>query len=267
MFIPVTLHRAPGRRRAHGAVRRLPDGLTRISASWALKSVAAIGVVGGAAAALALPVGAEPGAAALTLPQASSAAVEGRAEALVASRSQARAAQAPAPAVSAPTDLAPEAPEQVGVAGVKAVAKPKPKPKPKPVVTKESTSSSSSSSSSDTSPVRVSGVSAKCSGLGLTSRAAVLCTAVQKKFGLSSIGGYRPNAGEHSTGQAIDFMIGSSSQGDAIAAFVQANVGTYNVKYLIWQQRYWAPGEGWSTMEDRGSPTANHMDHVHVTVN
>ena len=29
---------------------------------------------------------------------------------------------------------------------------------------------------------------------------------VQKNFGVSSIGGYRPNAGEHSSGEAIDFM-------------------------------------------------------------
>ncbi|MBR7742003.1 hypothetical protein KC207_01685 [Phycicoccus sp. BSK3Z-2] len=62
-------------------------------------------------------------------------------------------------------------------------------------------------------------------------------------------------------------MIGSSGQGDAIAAYVQQHVGEFNVKYLIWAQRYWAPGEGWSSMEDRGSPTANHYDHVHVTTN
>ncbi len=257
----MTRHRAPGRRRAHGAVRRLPDGFSRLSASWAAKSVASLGVVGGAAAALALPVGAAPGATALSLPQATTSAVEGRAAGLTASRSASRAAQAPAPAVSAPADAAPAAPEQVGVSGVKAVAKPKPKPAPKPA-------STGSSSSSDTTPVSGGGVSAKCGGLGLTNRAAVLCSAVQRKYGLSNIGGYRPNAGEHSTGQAIDFMTGgSSSTGDAVAAFVQANYGSYGVKYIIWKQRYWAPGEGWSTMEDRGSPTANHMDHVHVTVN
>jgi hypothetical protein len=260
----VSRHRAPGRRRAPGAVRRLPDGFSRLSASWAVKSVASLGVVGGAAAALALPVGAEPGTAALSLPQATTSAVEGRAASLAASRSTSRAAQAPAPAVSAPAGAAPAAPEQVGVFGLKAVAKPKPKPEPAPQ--RSSSSASSSSSSSDTSPVSGSGISAKCSGLGLTQRAAILCSAVQRKFGLSSIGGYRPNAGEHSTGQAVDFMT-SGSQGDAIAAFVQANAGTYNVKYLIWEQRYWAPGEGWSMMEDRGSPTANHYDHVHVTVN
>ena len=109
-------------------------------------------------------------------------------------------------------------------------------------------------------------VSSKCGSIGLDSNAARLCTVVQKTFGVSSIGGYRPNAGEHSTGEAIDFMISSRGQGDAIAAFVQANVGAYDVKYVIWRQRYWAPGKSWRMMEDRGSITANHYDHVHVSV-
>ena len=262
----MTRHRSPGRRRAPGAVRRLPDGFSRLGATWALKSVATVGVVGGAAAALALPVGASP--AELSLPAPATTAVDARGEVQGASRSAARGA-APAPAVSAPADAAPVAPESVGVAGVKAVAKPKPKPKPKPTPTPEpasTTEQGSSSSSARKVNVSAGGISSKCSGLGLNTNAARLCTAVQSQFGLSSIGGYRPNAGEHSTGQAVDFMV-SGSTGDAIAAFVQANVGTYNVSYLIWEQRYWAPGEGWSTMEDRGSATANHYDHVHVTVN
>ena len=77
----------------------------------------------------------------------------------------------------------------------------------------------------------------------------------------------RPNAGEHSTGQAVDFMITSRSQGDAIAAFVQNHVSEFDVQYIIWRQRYWTPGSSWELMEDRGSITANHYDHVHVTVN
>ncbi len=208
-------------------------------------------------------MGADPGAAALSLPTTTSASLEGRAS-QVASRSASRAAQVPAPAVSAPADAAPAAPDQVGVAGVKAVAKPK--PKPKPTVEKESSSSSSSSSSNAGVKVSGVGISGRCSGIGLVSTAARLCTAVHANFNPSSIGGYRAGAGEHGTGHAVDIMV-TGSQGDDIAAFVQANVGTFNVKYLIWQQRYWAPGEGWSTMEDRGSPTQNHMDHVHVTVN
>ena len=39
------------------------------------------------------------------------------------------------------------------------------------------------------------------------------------------------------------------------------------MQYVIWEQRYWEPGSSWELMEDRGSITANHYDHVHVTVN
>ena len=233
-----------------------------------MKSAATLAVVGGAAAALALPVGASPAALALPVP-ASTTSVGERVDTQAASRSTARSAVA-APAVSAPTDAAPVAPEPVGVTGVKAVAKPKPKPKPTPKPESASASASASSGGSSRSAgVKVSGgsISGRCSGIGLVSNAARLCTSVHDRFDPSSIGGFRAGAGEHGTGHAVDIMITSSSQGDAIAAFVQANVGTFNVKYLIWQQRYWAPGEGWSMMEDRGSATANHYDHVHVTVN
>ena len=252
-------HRSPGRRRAPGAVRRLPDGFSRLGATWALKSVASLGVVGGAAVALALPVDASP--AALNLPVAPTTAVGDRVEVQAASRSDARTAAVATPAVSAPADAAPAAPEAVGVAGVKAVAKPKPKRQPEPAKTDSSSSASSSARSYSTT------ISGACGNIGLTTNAARLCSAVRSAFGPPSIGGYRPNAGEHSTGRAVDIMISSQSQGDAIAAFVQSHVSEFNVEYVIWRQRYWVPGGSWDMMEDRGSATANHYDHVHVTVN
>jgi hypothetical protein len=260
----VSRHRNPGRRRAPGAVRRLPDGFTRLGATWATKSIAAIGVLGGAAVALALPVDASPAALTLATPVATSSV--GRTDGLAASRASVRSA-APAlalPAVSAPEGAAPLAPEQVGVAGVKAVAKPKPKPKPKPVA--KATSSGSDSAEAPSSSYSTS-ISGQCGSIGLNNDAARLCSAVDSIFHLGSIGGYRANAGEHSTGQAVDFMISSRSQGDSIAAWVQSHVGEFNVQYVIWRQRYWEPGSSWDPMEDRGSPTANHYDHVHVTVN
>ena len=215
-----------------------------------------MGVVGGAAVALALPVDASP--AALALPVAATTATQPRVDALTASRSAGRVAARPA--VSAPADAAPIAPEAVGVSGVKAVAKPKPKPKPSATADAKSSTASSSARSYSTS------ITAKCSSIGLNRDAARLCSAVQSAFGLTNIGGYRPNAGEHSTGQAVDFMISSQSQGDAIAAFVQNHVSEFNVQYIIWRQRYWEPGSSWDPMEDRGSITQNHYDHVHVTV-
>lgn len=250
-------HRNPGRRRAPGAVRRLPDGFPRLGATWAVKSVATVGVLGGAALALALPVDASPAALTLAEPAASTAAQ--RADGLAASRSVERPA-APSPAVAAPEGSAPIAREQVGVSGVKAVAKPTPKP------AAARAAGSGTAAAAPSGPYSTS-ISGRCGGIGLIPTAARLCSAVDSVFHLGSIGGYRANAGEHSTGQAVDFMISSSSQGDAIAAWVQSHVGEFNVKYIIWQQRYWEPGSSWRLMEDRGSPTANHMDHVHVTVN
>ncbi len=260
-------HRNPGRRRAPGAVRRLPDGLPRLSAAWALKTIATVGVLGGAAVALTLPVDAGP-AAALTLAGPAATSSVARADALAASRSSVRSA-APAtaiPAVSAPQGAAPFAPEPVGVSGVQAVAKPKPKPKPKPVAKAKATGSGGDSVGAPSASYSTS-ISGKCGSIGLNSGAARLCSAVDSVFHLNSIGGYRANAGEHSTGQAVDLMISGRSQGDAVAAWVQAHAGEFNVKYVIWRQRYWEPGSSWDPMEDRGSPTANHMDHVHVTVN
>ena len=207
--------------------------------------------------ALALPVDASP--AALTLPVAATTDEGARTDELAASRATDRA-EAPTPAVSAPANAAPIVPEEVGVSGVTAVAKPKPKPTPKPAAPTTSRSGSAGVTFSTN-------VSGNCGQIGLIPDAVRLCSAVNSAFHPPTIGGYRANAGEHSTGQAVDFMISSKSQGDAIAAFVQSHVSQFDVKYIIWRQRYWEPGASWDPMEDRGSITANHYDHVHVTVN
>jgi hypothetical protein len=86
---------------------------------------------------------------------------------------------------------------------------------------------------------------------------------------ITSYGGYDAH-GEHSSGRAIDIMTSDSGLGDAIAAFLQAHAAEFNLYDIIWQQRIWTPeraSEGWRPMEDRGSATANHFDHVHVSVN
>lgn len=75
--------------------------------------------------------------------------------------------------------------------------------------------------------------------------------------------------GEHATGQAVDIMLGSNvGSGDAIAAFAMKHASELGVSQVIYRQRIWTvqrAGDGWRPMSDRGSPTANHMDHVHVT--
>ena len=88
--------------------------------------------------------------------------------------------------------------------------------------------------------------------------------------GVSSYGGLRPgDGGDHGSGRALDIMV-STDLGNEIAAYLQAHAGELGVAQLIWRQRIWTterPGDGWRWMEDRGSATANHYDHVHVSVN
>ena len=104
---------------------------------------------------------------------------------------------------------------------------------------------------------------------GLTSSAVLLFRAVCGAFPeLTTYGGYSAH-GEHADGRAIDFMISDSGTGQAVADFVQANASALHVRDIIWQQHIWTPEQasaGWRYMSDRGSPTANHMDHVHVAV-
>ncbi|GGL31012.1 hypothetical protein [Nocardia jinanensis] len=88
---------------------------------------------------------------------------------------------------------------------------------------------------------------------------------IDKTFGIAEIGGANGRYdGEHGAGLALDFMTSDPARGDAIADFVLANKERFGVSYVIWQQRY-NDGSGWSYMEDRGSPTQNHYDHVHVS--
>ena len=83
---------------------------------------------------------------------------------------------------------------------------------------------------------------------------------------LTSYGTYRSD-GEHSQGLAIDIMV-SGSRGWEVAEFVRAHYSELGVNYVMYAQRIWSvdrAGEGWRYVEDRGSVTANHYDHVHVT--
>ncbi len=84
-----------------------------------------------------------------------------------------------------------------------------------------------------------------------------------------TLGGTRPSAadpGGHPSGLAVDYMVMSDAAlGDAIVEYHIAHWDELGVDYIIWQQRYLSsPGGSWSSMEDRGSSTANHMDHPHV---
>lgn len=84
---------------------------------------------------------------------------------------------------------------------------------------------------------------------------------------ISTIGGYRPYDAypEHPSGRALDVMTPSLEIGDQVNEWTHANNEVLPFIHTIWKQR-WRPAgnvEG-SAMEDRGSPTQNHMDHVHT---
>lgn len=108
---------------------------------------------------------------------------------------------------------------------------------------------------------------------GLNPNTVAAKRAVETAFpDIQSIGGWRPPDGynEHSSGQAIDVMIPNwnssdgKAYGDKVAQYLLANAASLGVDYVLWQQRQWNADGTSSAMTDRGSPTQNHMDHVHA---
>ncbi|MFD0534895.1 hypothetical protein ACFQY7_15235 [Actinomadura luteofluorescens] len=81
---------------------------------------------------------------------------------------------------------------------------------------------------------------------------------------------------DHGEGRACDFMestggrspsAGAQRHGDEVARYAVANARRLGISYVIWRQHIWnVRGGGWRPMEDRGSITQNHYDHVHISV-
>lgn len=105
---------------------------------------------------------------------------------------------------------------------------------------------------------------------GMTANAIQVRNAVCNAFpDVSSIGGYRAGGGSyHSSGRAIDVMI-SGEAGWEVARWARANASQLGVIEVIYSQQIWTAqrsGDGWRWMSDRGSSSANHYDHVHISV-
>ncbi|MEV0827345.1 hypothetical protein [Nonomuraea rubra] len=114
---------------------------------------------------------------------------------------------------------------------------------------------------------------------GLTPRMINVRAEIMANFPMKyGVGCLRPgDPGEHGKGRACDFMMSSggrmaggsdAANGDALAAWLIKNGPRLGVMYIIWKQRYYdiRSGGGWDPMSDRGGVTANHYDHVHVSV-
>jgi hypothetical protein len=104
---------------------------------------------------------------------------------------------------------------------------------------------------------------------GLTDGAVYVYRSVCHAFPeITSYGGWS-NHGEHSSGRALDIMTSDVTLGTAIAEFLRAHASELHLYDVIWRQHIWTPvraSEGWRSMPSRGSATANHYDHVHVSV-
>lgn len=105
---------------------------------------------------------------------------------------------------------------------------------------------------------------------GLHYHVAVYKEFVGSMFGITSYSLYRPgDPQDHGQGKAIDFMVPvSSTLGDMIASYAVSTMDHYGVSYVIWKQHIFGDwNRTWVPMEDRGSITQNHYDHVHVSFN
>jgi hypothetical protein len=95
---------------------------------------------------------------------------------------------------------------------------------------------------------------------------------IRGRWPVSSIGilGQRANASDHPWGKALDAMIpnyrspAGITMGNQIAQHFVQNPNQFGTKYVIWRGMI-NSGKGWRQMEDRGSDTANHLDHPHIS--
>lgn len=101
-----------------------------------------------------------------------------------------------------------------------------------------------------------------------------IARAIAQRFpDVQTIGGWRAEDEypDHPSGRAVDIMIPNYEStegrelGNRIKNYLLTHRDLFNIEYMIWRQMY-IPAEGQpNQMEDRGNPTENHFDHVHVT--
>ena len=109
-------------------------------------------------------------------------------------------------------------------------------------------------------------------GVGIQPATQVLADTLGPLFDVDTIYGTCPSCRlDHaeSVGLALDFMVyEDSAKGQAIADYLTENAEIIGVKYVQWEQHHWDSrnSNGWTLMEDRGSITDNHRDHVHLSL-
>jgi len=84
-------------------------------------------------------------------------------------------------------------------------------------------------------------------------------------------------SGEHPKGRACDFAAqtngfggvaagGDRTYGNNLATYFINNSSRLAVLYVIWFRQIWLPGSGWRSYSGSGSPSAEHTNHVHLSV-
>jgi hypothetical protein len=82
--------------------------------------------------------------------------------------------------------------------------------------------------------------------------------------------------GEHPLGRACDFAAdpdgfggiatgASRDYGNRLAAYFIANADRLGVLYVIWYHQIWTPAVGWHYYQGDGTPSGDHMNHVHLS--
>ncbi|MFN8073042.1 MAG: hypothetical protein U0R66_14725 [Mycobacterium sp.] len=112
-----------------------------------------------------------------------------------------------------------------------------------------------------------------CDERGLQVQTILAERAISKRFPeIKEMSGVRPDSMKwHPNGLAIDVMIpdwdtpAGRALGDRIVDFVFQNADRFGLEYVIWQQTYRPASGKPHLMENRGSPDANHLTHVHIS--
>jgi peptidoglycan DL-endopeptidase CwlO len=82
--------------------------------------------------------------------------------------------------------------------------------------------------------------------------------------------------GEHPLGRACDFAAdpggfggiatgASRDYGNRLAGYFIANADRLGVLYVIWYHQVWTPAIGWHYYKGDGTPSGDHMNHVHLS--
>jgi hypothetical protein len=82
--------------------------------------------------------------------------------------------------------------------------------------------------------------------------------------------------GEHPLGRACDFAAdpngfggiatgASRDYGNRLAGYFIANADRLGVLYVIWYHQIWTPAVGWHYYQGDGTPSGDHMNHVHLS--